>query len=374
MRFTLGILLLLVLAPTAQAQELVQDTVETLRARVVEVVSEEQRPVVGTDTLAMYQTIRAELLEGPREGDSITVDNDYLALRAGETFYLIHTIDAVTGREYYTVSEPYRLPALAWLVGIFLVALAVFGGKQGLRGLVALIASFFCIVYLLLPGILAGYSPVLMALGVSSLIVIAGSYITHGFNRTTSAAVIGMLITIGLTGLLAYFSIDGTRLSGFSSDEATYLNINTRGAIDFVGLLLGGLLIGLLGVLYDAAISQAVAVEELAYAAKHLSKRQLFARGLRIGREHIGALVNTLAIAYAGAALPLLLLLTQLSNNLSRTINQEIFATELVRILVGSIGVILAVPITTAVAVYMLYGRATPPGVERHTHTHSHTK
>ncbi len=355
-------------APGVQAQELVQDTVEVLRAEVVEVLSEETRPIPGIEATSIYQSIRAKLLEGPRAGDILTLDNDYLALKKGESFYLIHTVDATSGREAFAVSEPYRLPALSWLFALFLVVLFAFGGRQGVRGFVALIVSLFCIIYLLLPGILAGYPPVLVAIGVSSLIIIAGSYITHGVNRATHAAVIGMLITITITGLLAYLSIYGTRLSGFESDEATYLNINTRGTIDFVGLLLGGFLVGLLGILYDAAISQAIAVQELAAVGKHLSRKELFARGLRIGREHIGALVNTLAIAYAGASLPLLLLLTQLSQNTALTINQELFATELVRIFVGSIGIILAVPITTAVAVYMLYGRVSEPRGSSHTH------
>lgn len=372
MRFLLPLALLFVAAP-AGAQTLVQDTVTFVRAEVVEVLSQERAEIPGTDTFATYQTLRVKVLEGAKAGEVLDIENDYLVLSKGETFYLRHTIDAASGLETYAVSEPYRIPSLLGLFALFLVVLLAFGGKQGARGLLALVASFFCIIYLLLPGIMAGHSPVLVAMGVASLVVVAGSYITHGFNRTTSAAVLGMLATIALTGALSYGSILWSRLSGYVGDETTFLHFSTHGAIDFTGLLLASLLIGLLGVLYDAAISQAVAVEELARAAAHYGKRDLFARGLRIGREHIGALVNTLAIAYAGASLPLLLLITTIENQSPLiTVNQELLATEIVRILVGSIGVMLAVPVTTLIAVYMLHGKvkALRHGDEGHGHRH----
>ncbi len=194
-----------------------------------------------------------------------------------------------------------------------------------------------------------------MSLGVASLIIIVGSYVTHGFNMTTTSAVIGMIFTIIITGFLAYIAVHWARLSGFSNEEAVYLNLDTRGSIDFVGLLLGGILIGLLGVLYDVAIGQAISVEELHHIAPHIPRRKIFTRAIRIGREHIGALVNTLAIAYVGVSLPLLLLYVHSSSGpISQTINREIFATEIVRTMIGSIGLVIAVPITTIIAIFIL--------------------
>jgi len=348
-------LLLLGAALPAQAQELVPEVVEIVRARVVEVVSERTENIPGTDVTTEVQTLRVEILEGEQTGESVEFENDYLVLKEGETFYLRHAYDSIDGLHRYAVSAPDRLPALLLLFLAFLAVLFFFGGKQGARGLLALAGSLIVIMYVLLPAMLAGYPPVLVAMAVSSVIVILGSYVTHGFTRTTSAAVLGMLSTIGVTGLLAYLAIGWTRLSGYSGDEVTYLFFDTGGAIDLVGLLLAGIMIGLLGVLYDAAIGQAVAVEELSAAGKHLTPREVYKRGIRIGREHIGALVNTLAIAYVGASLPLLLLLqVSYEQSIWLTINQELFATEIVRILVGSIGVILVVPFATAVAVWML--------------------
>ena len=350
------------------------DVITYVKAQVTEVLSQTTKIIPGTDTSSPYQTINAKLLDGPNAGQVIQVDNDYLMMKKGDVFYFRHTVNTSEGVDFYSVADPDRLPVLEFFIVLFLVCLFAIGGKQGVRGLLALIASLFFIGVLLLPGILHGYSPILVSVGVSSLIIILGSYLTHGFNRATTAAVVGMLVTIVVTGLLAYFAIHSAHLSGFTSEEATDLNFNTDGTIDFVGLLLGSMLIGLLGVLYDAAISQAVAVEELFAIGEEskkddrVFKKHVFARAMRIGREHIGALVNTLAITYVGISLPLILLFTESNAGVLLTINQEVFATEILRMMIGSIGLILAVPITTAVAVYMLANHKS----EGHGHSHSH--
>ena len=383
------VFLFAVCIPTAQADqsELVPEKVTMMTAKVLHIDKQEVKEVPGTNTKTNFQTIRVEVLDGPEKGKVVTVDNDYLSLKTGEVFYMTHTSDTLDGNDYYTVNDPYRLPSLLLLAAIFVGAVFVFGGKQGIRGLLSLVASFLAIFYVLLPAILHGYSPLLVTVGVASVIIVFGSYVTHGFTRSTTAAVIGMILTVCVTGALAYWSVALTRLSGFGSEEAVYLNLNAGGSIDILGLLLGGIIIGLLGVLYDAAIGQAVSVEELLRIAPHVSKKIIYERAVRIGREHIGALVNTLAIAYVGASLPLLLLFYQTTNaGILPTINTEIFATEIVRIMVGSIGLVLAIPITTLVAVWFL-GRRPSGSVDahiqeaelselatlEHTHSHGHT-
>ncbi|MDD4989475.1 MAG: YibE/F family protein [Candidatus Pacebacteria bacterium] len=344
---------------SVHAADLVPENRTTAKAEVLEVLTQERKNDPGTDTPTDYQTLKVKILDGDEKGAEVTVENDYLDLQKGDVFYLIHTVDKYNGIDVYSVSEPYRIPALYFFIGLFIICVILFGGKQGVRGIIALALSFFLIGYLLLPGILHGYSPVLVSIGVSSLIIILGSYITHGFNRTTTSAVIGMIVTITLTGILAYFSIKYARLSGFTTDESVYLSQNTRGQIDLAGLLLGGILIGLLGVLYDAAIGQAIAVEELHEVGPHLPKSAIYKRAIRIGREHIGALVNTLAIAYVGASLPLLLLFYSFgTGDYTQTINKEIFSTEIIRAIIGSIGLVLAVPITTLVSTWMLVKEA----------------
>jgi uncharacterized membrane protein len=337
------------------SQELVRDTVVTMKARVTEIISEERRNVPGIDIETTYQTIKAEVLDGPEMGNLVQLENDYLNLDVGDKFYLTHTTNSLDATDYYSIVEPYRIPQLLMLTALLVAVVLTFGGWQGARGLLALVGSLFFIVFMLLPGILSGYPPVLVAVVVASIIVILGSFVTHGFNKTTATAVLGMIATVVFTGTLAYLSVPFANLSGFSGDETTYLNLNTGGAIDFAGLLIAGMIIGTLGVLYDAAIGQAVSVEELSRAGQHLSRYEVYKRAVRIGREHIGALVNTLAIAYVGAALPLLLLFYGFSEGgLIMALNRELFATEIVRAIVGSIGLVLAVPITTAISARML--------------------
>jgi uncharacterized membrane protein len=341
------------LPQAAAAAELAGDETTFARAIVVEVRSEAMERIPGTEATQTVQQLRARIISGEEEGSIVDLVNDYAPLGAGDTFYLRRTASSLDGTVAYSVADPYRLPVLYALLALFLLCLFFFGGIQGVRGLVALVGSFALIGYALLPGILAGYSPLLVALCVSAVIVVLGSYVTHGFTRTTTAAVLGMLATISITGLLAYASVTLGNFTGYAAEESVYLRFSEGVPIDLVGLLLAGIMIGLLGVLYDIAIGQAVAVEELMRHGK-LSARDAYRRGLRIGREHIGALVNTLAIAYAGAALPLLLLFTMSDVGYAYIVNGEVFAAEAVRTLVGSIGLILAVPITTAIAAYML--------------------
>jgi uncharacterized membrane protein len=356
---------------TACADSIIQDKQESLKAKVISVEDLGQRDVVGTDTVAKYQNIKAEILSGEHSGETVSFDNDYIQLEKGQKFYLLKITRADDGRVTYVVSDVNRVPWIIFFVILFVVLVIIFGGVQGIRGLLSLAGGLFLIFYLLLPEIIQGTSPLLISCIVASLISIVGSYITHGFNKTTTSAVIGMVTTVIITGLLSYFAVHITTLSGLDSEEALYLTLNSRGAIDLQGLLLGSIIIGLLGVLYDSAIGQAISVEELWRADAKLSKKYVFKRSLRIGREHIGALVNTLSIAYVGATLPLLVLFSfPTQGSFVTLINREMFASEIIRALVGSIGLVLAVPITTAISVYMLHGVKFTG--HHHEHTHSH--
>lgn len=362
------------LAPLVNAQQatMVLDTETFEKAKVLNVIDVGTTTVPGMDTVVPTQTLKVEILGGKDEGKIITFKNDYVQLSEGDRFYARHQSNELDGSSYWSVSDPYRLDTLFWLVLVFVAILFIFGGLQGVRGLASLIGSLFLIFEILIPGIYAGYNAALISIGVAGLIIILGSYITHGFNRTTTSAVIGMISTVIVTGIGAYYVVDLAQLSGYSSDESTFLNLNTRGSIDMIGLLFGGIMIGLLGVLYDVAIGQAVSVEELFRAGKDMTRSQVYKRGIRIGREHIGALVNTLAIAYVGASLPLILLIQSSTTGVLFILNNEIFATEIVRILIGSIGLVLAVPITTLISSYVLYGKVSSTSSGGHSHSHHH--
>lgn len=345
-----------------------QDSITFARARVTSIDAVHQESVIGTDTTHPVQTIQAQVIDGAQAGSKVAFDNDFTQLSVGDTFYLRHTTNGLDGIDMYSVADPYRLPVLLGLALLFVVLAVAFGGMQGVRGLVSLVGSIILIFYVLLPGIAHGYSPELVAIGVSSLIIVLGSYITHGFNKTTSAAVLGMILTVIISGAFAYVAIHMARLSGFNSEESAYLLMDSRGSIDLLGLLFGGIMIGLLGVLYDMAIGQAIAVEELKSVGAHLSRWEIYRKAIRIGREHIGALINTLAIAYVGSSLTLLLLLRSSTGGILFTLNSELFSTEIIRILIGSIGIILAVPATTLIAVFMAEPKAGGTGHGHHHH------
>ena len=340
-----------------KAQDNFQQNIITVKARVAEVVSQGQENTedLNVSKTSPTQDIKAIILEGKDNGKTVELTNDYVMLKTGDLFFL-NEMSQPDGTTQYNVNSPYRIGALFFFLIIFLILVFLFGGSQGMRGLVSLAGSLILIVFVLVPGIFSGFSPIIISLGVASLIIIIGSYITHGFNKTTTAAVAGMIITIIITGAIAYYAINVSHLTG-ADENAIYLSTNSNINIDLVGLLFGGIMIGLLGVLYDVAISQAISVEELHKVAPHLGKMNIYKRAIRIGREHIGALVGTLAIAYVGVSLPLILLYAKSTTSILVTLNQEIFSTEILRILIGSIGLILAVPITTLISVHIIINR-----------------
>lgn len=350
--------------------ELLLDRQNTVKALVNEVVSSKYEDVAGSSISVPSQELQVEILEGEDAGKIIMFNNDFIQLKKGDTFFLNEIIRSDSNERMYSVADPYRLPVIYFFAALLFVLVVIFGGKQGIRGMLSLIGSLLLIMYVLLPSIMKGYDALIVSISVASLIIILGSYITHGFTRTTSSAVLGMIITVVMTGFLAYFATKLSMLTGFVEEEAMYLNFDTKGKIDFVGLLLGGMIIGLLGVLYDAAIGQAVSVEELCKAGPNLSRVEIYKRTLRIGREHIGALINTLAIAYVGMSLPLLLLFSRSDASILQIANREVFATEIIRTLVGSIGLVLAVPITTLIATMMLHGREFKGSNNSHHHHH----
>lgn len=335
------------------AQELVEDKVEIVRAEVLEVLSETSQNIQGTSVKNITQSLRIKILKGEQAGQVRDIENDYVALDAGDTFFLYHRIDALDGREFYAVRDIDRTPVILFFVALFITVIIAFSGKKGLRSLLGLAGSFVVILYVLIPSLLAGHPPVVTSTLVATLILFFAIYLTHGFNRISTVAFLGTILAVLLTALLAYLGVTAARFTGFVSEEAFYLNLNTQGTLNLAGLLLGGIIIGVLGVLDDIAITQAAVVRELYHTAPHLSKRTVYKKAVNIGKEHVGALVNTLALAYTGASLPLLLLFS--SNSVGGSIiNQEIFATEIIRTIVGSVGLILTVPITTFLAVYML--------------------
>ena len=258
--------------------------------------------------------------------------------------------DADAGGWYFSDFQR-RGPLLALAV-FFALAIVVFGRWRGIFALAGLAVSFGVLVRFVLPAILAGKNPVAVAVVGSAAIMFAALYLAHGITARTTTAVLGTVGALFLTGLLAWIFLAGAHLTGMASEESGLLAASLSG-VSLRGLLLGGMVIGSLGVLNDVTVTQASAVSELHLANPGYGFHRLYAAGLRIGRDHISSTVYTLVMAYAGASLPLLVLFTLSSRHLGDVLTSEIVAQEIVRTLVGSIGLVSAVPITTALAAFV---------------------
>ena len=367
---------------SAQTEEFVQEQPTIVSAEIVEILDTGQEDILqlGIED-ADTQLLRAVLLEGERKGESVEFENNYITVQPGDKVFLRESKEYVGDGYVYGMVEIERSKGLLWLFLLFAVVIIGFGGMQGVRSLLSLAASILIILYLLVPSLASGYPPILTSIGIATLILFGAIFITHGFNKRSLAAFLGTVIAITITGILAWISVDGIQLTGFGSDESVYLNLNTGGSLDFAGLLLGAIIIGVLGVLDDIAITQVAVVRELLRMRReHDNKeslREIYTRALRVGREHVAALVNTLVLAYTGAALPLLLWVSTASTNVLLEINREVFAAEIVRTLIGSIGLVMTVPITTAIALFLmkeyskeeLSGNGQPAGC---AHVHDH--
>lgn len=249
----------------------------------------------------------------------------------------------------YNIAEHQRGTPLIWLMVLFAAAIVAFGRWRGLAALGGLVASFAILLGFVLPGIGAGQPPLLVAIVGAALIMFVVLYLTHGITAQTSVAVLGTLGSLVVTGVLGLLATSATHLTGFGSEDATTLSM-FQGDVDLHGLLLAGIIIGSLGVLDDVTVTQAATVTELAHANPGLSRRQLYRAATRVGRAHIASTVNTIVLAYAGASLPLLLLLVADSRPVSEILTSEFLAQEIVRSAVATLGLIAAVPLTTGLA------------------------
>lgn len=347
------------------AQEIHEDYQGTYRAKIINIYGGVEKEI-WNDTSVVYREIEIKFLDGLKQGESIIFESDFPEIKKGLNVYVNHYV-YVDGTESFYIINIDRKNQIYFFIGLFILATILLGGKQGIRSILSLMLSFCTIFYVLLPGILNGWNPLVASFLVASIILFFAIFFTHGWNRESAVAFGGTMLSVFLTSILAVIAVKSTHLSGFSTDESTYLYFNTQGTLDFTGLLLGAIIIGVLGVLDDIAVTQAAVVTELYNSNSGIKPLAVYRRAMRVGREHVGALVNTLVLAYTGTALPLLLLFKTKEYSFTTAINLEIFTTEIIRTIIGSIGLIITVPIVTLLAVYFLRGYKS-----KHDHSHSH--
>ncbi|MFF6775706.1 YibE/F family protein [Streptomyces sp. NPDC012637] len=304
-----------------------------------------------------------EVTTGPDKGRRFTeiVQPDApRQLHEGQGVVVAYAPDAPRDLQYSVTDVNRKLP-IAVLAGIFALAVVIVGRMRGVMALIALAASFLVLTLFILPAIIQGSNPLVVAIVGSSAIMLIALYLCHGLSARTSVAVLGTLVSLLLIGLLGSLFIGWASLSG-NTDDNTGLIHGLYPEIDMSGLLLAGIIIGSLGVLDDVTVTQTSAVWELHQADPTMGPRRLYRAAIRIGRDHIASVVNTLVLAYAGASLPLLLLFSIAQSSVGTVANSELVAEEIVRTLVGSIGLVASVPITTGLAALVVSADRPGPG------------
>jgi uncharacterized membrane protein len=334
---------------------------ETSRGRVTAIL---ERTTTQTERGALeHEVVAVEV-----DGRAVTVTRDRAANDIGTLDVepgdgvLVARVPGPEGDSYLIVDRV-RSAALWWLALAFAVLVVFTGRVIGASSLLGLVAVFLVIMRFVIPGLLSGHDPVLIATSGGVVIMVATLFLAHGVNLKSTVALAGTVVSLLLTAGIALVAIGAARLSGVATEDAAMLQVLADARVDASGLLLAGIIIGALGVLDDVTIAQSSAVFELRRANPLLGAAEIYRRAMNVGRDHIAATVSTLVLAYAGASLPLLMLLVVQGEALAVQVNREYVATEVVRALVGSIGLIAAVPLTTAVAA-LVAARGVQPAAE----------
>jgi uncharacterized membrane protein len=313
-------------------------------------------------------TVFLDVTSGPDHGRSAILPDVALGpgvplLHDGDRIVVGRTVDPTSGHVDYYFADYQRRTPLTLLALLFAVAVVAVARWRGFAALVGLVITALVLVRFLIPAILDGQSPVYAALVASAVILFVVIYAAHGVSTRTTTALFGTLASLALTAMLAALFVALTHVTGLASDETTSLQ-SAVGDVSLSGLILAGVVIGSLGVLNDVTVTQASAVWEVHAANPTRPRRELYRSGMRVGRDHIASTVYTLVLAYAGASLPLLILFSVAGQKLTNVLTGDLVAVEIVRTLVGSIGLVAAVPFTTALAALIVNAGTTPASGE----------
>lgn len=331
------------------------------KAVVTKIVQEGVKDV--GDRKSVYQDLELRISEGAKQGAVVNVENggDLLItpeqkVAVGDEVILTSFAIPPDNKILYSIVDRYRLNLLPYILFAFISLIVLVAGKKGIGAILGLVVSLLIIIKFLVPQMLAGADPVSITVIASTVILLATTYLAHGFSKQTTIALISTFVSLIITVVLSVLAVHLTHLAGFGSDEVYALKINqTTATINLQGLLLSGIIIGTLGALNDVTTTQVAAIFEFAKTAdRRLGFSRLYEMGLVVGKEHIASLVNTLVLAYAGGSLAIFIIfvLNPSSQPYWVIINSEIIFDEIVRTVVGSAGLILAVPIVTFVAAW----------------------
>ncbi len=328
------------------------------RGRVLEIRESEEEQHEYFSVIEQEVVVR--LTSGPFSGEEIVIYNTFFAgdpvydfmLETGQEVIVV-TLGEEGSFEQAYVQDLARDRGVYYLVAVFIVALLVVGRMKGLKTIITLVVTIALIFGVLLPLLLAGYSPIWLAIGVASIAITFTLLVIGGLNKKSLVAILGTVFGVVVAGLMAFWAGSLAKLTGFGSHEAQMLYFMDH-TIDFRGLLFAGIIIGSLGAITDIGMSVASAASEIKQACPKIHFKELTSGAFNVGRDVMGTMANTLILAYVGAAIPMLLLVMGYDIDWLKVINMDIIATEFVRGIAGSIGLIAAVPVTAILSGYFL--------------------
>lgn len=330
---------------------------EYIQGRIIEVLEEKDIDIQGQSQ--KYQKLKILVTKGSLKDKEIIVENgsspmaQVILYHKGDNVIISYN-KGIDGNDVFFITDYIRTRSIFILFILFLALSLFIGSKKGLSSLIAMFISFIIIFVYVLPQIQKGRDPVLTAIFASIIIIPITFYMSHGFEKKTTVSIIGTIIALIITGVLSSIFVNLTHLTGTSSEESMFLQMLGDMKYNLKGLLLAGIIIGTLGVMDDITVSQTAIVYQLNDLKRDIPMQELFTRSIQVGKDHIASMINTLILVYTGASIPLLLLFINNPRPLEEIISYELVATEIVRTLVGSIGLILAVPITTYLACFFV--------------------
>ncbi len=350
--------------PEPSAEVVLPPQPEYHRARVTRVLSETR--LAESETALYTQELEVQRLD-TNEAITLIVGSEFQPLNQNQllkkgTQVIIARQEVAPNRFEYVLADIYRLPSLIWLaVGLFLLVIVV-ARLQGLFAILGMGISFVVLITFILPQILSGQNPVVISIIGCSIVAAITVYLSHGVRRESHIALFSMLLSLLAVGVLSFLTVKAAQLVGLGSEEAYFLQFGPTTRLNLQGLFLGGIMLGTLGVLDDICLAQVSVVTQLKEAKPNIEFSELYRRSLAVGKDHVASLVNTLVLAYAGSSLPLFLLFTMNDTQPAWVaLNSEIIAEEVVRTITGSIGLVLAVPLTTIAASYFVARKKVTP-------------
>lgn len=357
-KICLGLILIILFIVPVFAQETMDKLV--LPSQIGQVESIETfgnvKPIPGGELQQVRQSVEVKILSGSHKGEKVLIDNILMGNPAYDINLkkadkvILHAEQADGGVNFF-IADKHRVGALYFLTGLFVILLIAIGRKKGLLSLVSIFVTLGLIFWVLTPLILSGFNPILATVLICVLSSIIAMYLVGGLNAKSTAAILGTVISLVIAGFLSIFVIKMASLTGFSSEESLFL-FSAHPNLNFVGVLASAMIIGALGAVMDIGMSISSTVNELFVSNPQRGIKDLFDSGMNVGRDIIGTMANTLILAYLGSALSLVLL----SNNIDmqKFFNLNQVATEISSALIGSVAIVICVPLSAIIAAYLI--------------------